>query len=809
MKTRIIFSVLAIVMSALQPYAQSQKRQVRAVRIEQAPQIDGKLDESLWSGVPEAGDFVQINPYNGAPAWQKSAVKFVYDNDALYVGAMLYDTAPDSILTYLSKRDEHHISDYFGIFIDTYNDALVSYGFLVTAAGVQIDMEMTDYEQDANWEAVWESAVYVGTEGWSVEMRIPYSALRFSQKEEQVWGLNTRRNIQRHRQNTSWSYIDNKIQNISKQSGELIGISNIKPPLRLSLTPYISAYIEKDAANKSYSYSVKGGMDLKYGISESFTLDMMLIPDFGQVQSDDEVLNLTPFETYYDERRSFFMEGVELFGKADIFYSRRIGGKPIYYDDVSEKLNTNEKIVQNPIDGQLINATKISGKTQNGLSIGFQNAMALRRNAVVKDTITGTDRQILTNPFCNYNLIVVDKSLPNNSYIGLINTNVFRPEVDYMANVSGTEFKFANKSGSYALNGIGTISQIFDAESDDRFGHSYNISIEKTKGNFRFELLHRVESDTYDPNDMGFLMANNEFTNNLELAYNIYEPFNKVLHLYNTLTIYHSMLYEPRKFFSTSLSYRIQTTFTNQLFAMYQISYYPVRTHDYFEPRVANRKYIDPQNLDMYVFMSSDYRKTFAFDFEGSIWQGTGTDEAGYYCEIEPRVRIADRMYIEYGLGYDYSLKAGYVDNSVDSIYFGKRDRTTLTNAVEASYIFSDKASLNLRVRHYWSRVFYTGFYLLNNDGELDRCDNYYKNQDMNYNAFTVDLVYTWDFAPGSKISVVWKNAINTNETDISNRYFTNLTNTFSAPQLNSFSIRLFYYLDYNYLKNRMLHKTR
>jgi Domain of unknown function (DUF1083). len=418
--------------------AQDSIKTIRVVRIDNPPLIDGKLNDDAWKNVPVAKDFVQFYPNNGAPAWQKSEVKFLYDNTALYIGAMLYDSAPDSILTGLSERDNINNADYMGIYFDPLGTGMNGFGFFVTASGVQIDMKVDHYNEDGSWDAVWQSEVSITDSGWIAEIKIPFTALRFPKTDVQKWKVNVWRNIMRHRQNTNWVFIDRKKDGLLNQSGAMIGVENIKPPLRLSLMPYLSGYVEKNPDHKKWGSSFNGGMDLKYGINESFTLDMTMIPDFGQVQSDDKVLNLTPYETYYGEKRPFFTEGTELFNKLGLFYSRRIGGIPYKHDSVSDNLKTRDSIISNPLTTRMINATKLSGRTKNGLGIGLFNAITGNTYATIADS-NGVERKFETQPFTNYNLVVLDQELKNNSYINLTNTNTWMEQDGYMANVTGSE----------------------------------------------------------------------------------------------------------------------------------------------------------------------------------------------------------------------------------------------------------------------------------------------------------------------------------------------------------------------------------
>jgi hypothetical protein len=214
-------------------------------------------------------------------------------------------------------------------------------------------------------------------------------------------------------------------------------------------------------------------MDMKLGINESFTLDMILIPDFGQVQSDDRVVNLSPYEQYYDEKRAFFMEGTELFSKGDIFYSRRIGSSPINYSAAEDSLRTGEVVRDNPSEPQLINATKLSGKTSAGLGVGVINAMTAKTTATLRDTITGETRTTETGPFTNYNMMVVDKALNKNSYVSFANTNVYRGSDYYTANVSAIDFKLTDTTNTWSVSGIGAVSQKYKPDIENTFGHRY------------------------------------------------------------------------------------------------------------------------------------------------------------------------------------------------------------------------------------------------------------------------------------------------------------------------------------------------
>ncbi len=802
----ISLSVISFKVKALN----NEKRSLEVAKVFESPKIDGILDESVWSKAAIAKDFIQFEPYNGDKPSLPTEVKVVYDDQAIYFGAIMYDNNPDSMIKDLGVRDEftRMNSDLFTVLISTFNDGVNAVEFMVSASGVQSDGKHNGNHSDSNWDGVWESSVKITEYGWVAEIKIPYSALRFSKEDNQDWGIHFFRQIRRLREWSSWNFVDINTRGFINQMGEITGINNIKPPLRLSVTPYISAYLENDADGNKWNNDFNAGMDLKWGINQSFTLDMILIPDFGQVQSDDEILNLSPFEVRYDEKRAFFTEGTELFNKGEIFYSRRIGGTPKGSDDVYDNLKTDEDLIRNPAETKLINATKISGRTSDGLGIGFINAMTGAVDAEIEDTITNEKRIYRTQGFTNYNMLVLDQTLKNNSYVSFVNTNVLHAEENYTANVTGGEFKLMNKENSYQLYGRGGVSQIYSDSTE--LGHTYAIQLAKTKGNFLFELTHITESDTYDPNDMGYIQQNNESTWDLELSYNKKEPFWKVLNWHNEVSIRQTSLYKPRKYSDLEINFVTNTTFAkNYLHTGLYFETKPFKRYDYFESRVDGWRYNRHKMGFVNFWMSTDYRKRIALDFRTGGWKAYDYDQYGYQYAIGPRIRFNDKWLLTYIFSVNTAFNTyGYIEDYTDAsgntiINFGERDQQTLTNTLNTNYIFNNKSSLSLRVRHYWSRVEYTDFHRLQENGELSNSigyDTYGEDQNYNYNAFTIDMKYLWRFAPGSEMAIVWKNAIYTSEANIINDFFDNLNNTFESSQINSISLKLLYYLDYHYL---------
>jgi hypothetical protein len=790
------------------------KRQLQATRITESIKLDGALDEAVWQQAPIATDFIQNRPNPGPHEKHPTEVRILYDDANLYIGAIMHDVHPDSIMRELTPRDEFGNTDFIGIFLDTYQDKLNGYGFFVTTGGVQMDCRYSPAGgEDFNWNAVWDSRTALKGTDWVAEMRIPYSAIRFSKTAEQLWGLNFMRQRKRDNQAFFWNEVRPAVDGFVNQWGTLQGIQGIEPPLRLSLTPYVSSYVNHNPLNEEgtrrTTTSFNGGADIKWGINESFTLDATLVPDFGQVQSDNQVLNLSPFEVQFNENRQFFTEGTELFNKGNLFYSRRVGATPVGFYDVA--VGDDEKLVRNPQETRLLNATKVSGRTSKGLGVGIFNALSNDVYATVRNKETGAERDILTQPFSNYSIAVLDQSLKNNSYVSLINTNVTRAGNTYDANVTGGLFRFANKKNSYALDGQLVYSRRrgngFNSEQqiDDQNGYKYKVGFGKISGAFTWGVNHGIESDHYNPNDLGILFGNNNISQSLYANYNKYKPFWKVNNLYNWFNVSHSLLYRPTRYQDVSIAGGTQTTFTKSFITLgLDASIDPAR-NDFYEPRTfpLGTYYVRvPGRAGISGYFSTDYRKKLAWDLSAGTRQYAEDERllrprrTSYSFSLSPRYRVNNKLNFRYSLDWEQNQnQIGYVnggmrrDEPLDQefmgqVILGRRNVVTVSSVLQTAYTFSNRMSFTFRARHYTSNVRYQDFA---------------RNRNNTYNAFNIDAVYSWWFAPGSQVNIVWKNAGYTDlqANEATPLYFNNLSNTINTPHNNSVSIKVLYYLDY------------
>jgi LysM repeat protein len=796
-------------------------REYQAVKMEGNIVIDGIPDEPAWKLAMVADSFFQRDPVEGAPITQKTEVRLLYSNSAIYISAIMHDTHADSILHQLGNRDEADQlnTDLFKFGLDPYNNRQSGYVFEVSASGVQAE----SFNDDLSFDAVWQSAATCIADGWMVEMKIPYSAIRFPAVEEQVWAVQFARLIRRNREYDQWALTPKNQQNPILNWGTMHGIKNINPPLRLSLTPYVSFYGENapvtdENGNTTYekSYSYSGGADLKWGINESFTVDLTLLPDFSQVQSDNKVKNLSAYETFYDEKRPFFKEGTELFTKGDLLYTRRIGREPVGFNSVADNLNPGETIKENPDKAKLLNAAKLSGRTQSGLGIGLLNAVTDNTYAVVRST-DGKTRKILTEPFSNYNLIILDQQLKNNCGVTLVNTNVTREGSERDANVTLAGGKFENAKHQYRIQGSYSESHIYewqDSESgvsskQNIRGQKYFGNIDKISGVSQYGVSYNVLDNKYDKNDFGYLSSKDYTEASAYYTFYKFNPFWKYFKQGN-ITFYGN---RRGRYSNNNQLSALQTgmnfflLFNSNWSFYYELNVNPVGGKDWDEPRIAGKYFNKPKSHSGYLYMSTNYNKPLAFDFGASYysvpeWHYLNT---GYF--IIPMIRLSDKFNITINSSVYFDkddIGFSYMNDGGDTSYFGQRDVVTVTNSFTSRYIFKNDMSLSFTARHYWSKGNYASFSRLGNNGDLtpvdvaqDAIDDY----DFNSNYFTVDVVYNWQFAPGSSFLVTYKNQIYADTQEDIPHYFTNLKNTFSDPQNNSISLKVLYYLDYQYFK--------
>ena len=418
--------------------ADASRPTLRAVRVTIAPVIDGRLSDEVWSHAPVADHFRQRDPNEGQPATERTEIRVVYDDDALYVAARLYDTDPARISRRLTARDEHPDADCVTIFLDPRHDHRTGVTFTVTAAGSQYDSVLSnDTFQDESWNAVWASAVSHDAQGWSAELRIPFSQLRFNAVEPQTWGINVSRFIRRKNESAWLEFWPKNDNGLASRMMHLTGLDGVRPRRRLELAPYTAArqeFVEADDGdpfNDGSRLFGSIGVDVKASVPGGLVLDATINPDFGQAEVDPAVVNLTAYETFFQEKRRFFIEGAEIFNNygyggsnnffgfntstPSLFYSRRIGRAP--------SVSADGDFVDTPRATTILGAAKLTGKTSNGWSIGIVEAVTARERA---RHLTGSVRdRTLVEPATNYFVARVQREFARGG-VGFLSTSVLR-----------------------------------------------------------------------------------------------------------------------------------------------------------------------------------------------------------------------------------------------------------------------------------------------------------------------------------------------------------------------------------------------
>ncbi len=538
------------------PNTGSAVRTLQTFRLDSASVIiDGVLDEAVWRQAEVAVGFTQIRPAPGAPATERTEARLLYAAAALYVAARLYDAAPDSIAGSLFRRDGNEYSDWFYVMIDSYFDRRTGFSFAVNPRGVRKDfLIFDDQEEDLNWDPVWRAAARIDDEGWTVEMRIPFSQLRFSEAAgPQPWGLNFQRRIARRGEVAFWSPVPADLSRYVSAFGTLHGLANLSRPVRLEAQPYVVSRLtrapEGAPGNPFYDANdlfANVGADFKYGLTPDLTLTGTLNPDFGQVEVDPAVVNLSAFETFFPEKRPFFVEGSEIFsfgntrtfnnfGFVQYFYSRRIGRSP-------QRSLGGFRYVDAPEATTILSAAKVSGKA-GGWSVGVLDALTPVEKAryVTADGAEGSEP---VEPLTNYLVGRLKRDFGGGrSVVGGLFTAVnrrlsepaFEPLLHRAAYVGGLDFSHSWAERRWTLSGFASGSLVqgeptallrtqrasaryyqrpdadylsVDSSRTSLSGYAAEVSLAKTGGaHWRGSLTYKELSPGLETNDLGFMSA--------------------------------------------------------------------------------------------------------------------------------------------------------------------------------------------------------------------------------------------------------------------------------------------------------------
>jgi len=771
------------------------------------PKIDAVLDDQVWQEAEKATDFVQFRPAMGVAEIpeERTVVQVTYDDNAVYFAAYIYDK-PENIMKQFTTRDNFGQADFFLISINPNNDGQNDTEFLVFSSGTQGDALVTsDGNEDWGWNAVWDSAVKIVDDGWIVEMKIPYSALRFSNQKVQTWGINFHRRHMRDNRQYTWNPLDlSSGKKIGLMHGEIRGIEDITPPTRLAFFPFASAITRSYDGETDSDFSL--GMDVKYGITENFTLDATLIPDFSQAAFDNVQLNLGPFEQEFSEQRQFFKEGVDLFNKGDLFYSRRIGNSPTGYPNLA----ANEEVTDYPSQVKTLNAVKVSGRTKKSLGIGFFNAITEKTYATIENIDTNETREEVVEPLSNYNVLVVDKQFNGNSSISLVNTNVTRSGHFRDANVTAALFDITDKNNKYNYEGEFKMSHL-NLVDGNQTGFSGQVGFNKVSGNYRFGVDYSVADKKYDINDMGIQFRNNFSNFSSYFNYRTFEPkgiFNRIQ--INTWFNYRR-LFKPSTYTGKNVGFNINGQTKKLMNFGFNSNWNIGKQYDYWEPRTEGRFSTFKNNVNANFWLGSNQAKRFSI----SGYNGMATlfdpdrDVFVHWIGLDPRIRFTDKFSLSYSFNYERgSGGRGFVANKSGEVIYGQRRQKTITNSISGVYNFNSFHGLSLTFRNYWSTVDYDyDLYTVLEDGSMDNStgnnlDNLGYDPNINFGTWNLDFRYSWQFAPGSQLTALYRNSLFNFDNMSREGYFNSLGTLLDQPSEHIFSLRLVYYIDYNNIKN-------
>jgi hypothetical protein len=457
------------------PHAGRATPTATAVRAAAAIHVDGHLDEAAWAAATPVTEFTQYDPDEGKPASEATEARILYDDEALYVGVRLHDRG--HVNARLGRRDmDLSDADWFGVQIDSYHDHLTGFGFDVNPSGVRRDESKTDRGDDNSWDAVWESATSVDSGGWTAEVRIPFSQLRFNPRNT-TWGLLLERIIGRRNEYAASAFTPKNERGGIARWGHLTGLRGIRTARRLELLPYTVAraeYVDPrgNPFRTDHEYGTRFGADVKYRVTSNLTLDATVNPDFGQVELDPAVVNLTQFETVFEERRPFFVEGRDIFNfnsgsngvipsGGSLFYSRRVGG-------LTSGALPPTSAADLPLQTRILGAAKLTGQTGHGWSIGVMDALTGRERARFVDD-GGVERSLVSEPLTNFFVGRLKRDLRGGrTYVGAMVTAVNRdlgtPELRAALSgagySAGADFKHEFASRRWRVTGFGSVSNV-------------------------------------------------------------------------------------------------------------------------------------------------------------------------------------------------------------------------------------------------------------------------------------------------------------------------------------------------------------
>jgi len=758
-------------------YSQTiEKKTYQTVFTKIAPEIDGHMNDSCWNSVEWKGDFIQIQPSENKPPSQQTSFKILFDDNNLYVFIRAFDTEPEKISRRISRRDNFD-GDMVSIQIDSYYDQQTAFSFTATAAGAKGDEAITQNGNnwDESWNPIWYLKTSIDDKGWCAEMRIPLSQLRFGNKEEHVWGIQVIRQIFRLEERSMWQYIPKGSPGFVHLFGELHGINGIKPKRKIELMPYAVARTERFEKETSNPFldgkksAISAGLDGKAAITNDLTLDFTINPDFGQVEADPSEVNLTAFESYFSERRPFFVEGKNIYQfqpsnsivihnmyADNLFYSRRIGRYPHNYPSLSDG-----EYADLPESTTILGAMKLSGKTKNGLSIGVLESVTANENAVIDKA--GIRRKESVEPLTNYFVARLQKDFNKGEtvlggIVTAVNRDITNPALNYLptaAYTGGIDFRHSWKERTWYVTGNaefsyvkGTEEAILNAQQSSaryfqRPDASY-VSVDSSrtslagyggtvkfgrssKKRLQFETSLTVRSPGLEFNDIGYMRYSDVIHHGSWVAYYIRDPFS-IFNNFHLNTNYWMYLNFSGKLLSTF----VNTNFNSQFKNRWRLNGNFTRSGQNISTSLlrGGPAFTMPGGLDMNLNISTDQSKKISFNIGN--YQGIG-DLKSYRNQefwMGLNIRPMNALSITFEPGYGITNNAlQYVSTAkignTPRYIFAQIDQKTASFTFRLNYTFTPELSLEYYGQPFISAGKYTNFKRTTNPGAVKFNDRF------------------------------------------------------------------------------------
>ena len=766
--------LLAAVLPVQPAKGGASSKTLTAVRTLVPPVPDGIPDEPQWLEAPPATDFTQFDPDEGAAPTESTMVRILYDDNALYLAVRCFDHDPAGIIPQLTRRDRTVEADRFTVQIDSYHDHQTAFVFSTNISGVQSDgvLSQDGIVYDIQWDAVWEVRTRLGNEGWSAEFVIPFHALRFAGPEagEQIWGINFRRYISRKRETLEWVMVPRTERAAVSLWGQLEGIHNIRPPLHLAVVPYVSGRSSfetvTDGRPASSDQEVTAGLDLKYGLTRGFTLDATINPDFGQVEVDQAVLNLTVFETLFPEKRPFFTESSQIFSfgpavdntSLPLFFSRRIGKRPSGSPFILPP--PGGSITDNPQSTTILGAAKLSGRTLSGFSLGALVAATDEEEAEIRLS-DGSLMRVRTEPQGIYQILRLKQEIAPTSWIGGILTGVARENM-LPAYSAGVDWNLRLDNGRYAVDGY--LAGAAGSAGDGKPGMAGRLLFSRISSEHWFyTAAYDAFGKDFRSNDVGFFAQPHDHGGYAQLLYRenfAARPLRRYFVAINpelrwnwdgirtVAALNSSITAELANFWALTMAYAVG---------------FPA--HDDAERGLIGI-YRRPLAQDLRVSVQTDERSSVS----GSLTAGYLFDargKAGMFSLVQLKLRPASWLDLTPSVYYQTVRQewAGVLSGGGIATYpedgrlyslFGDRDIDELDLSLRGTLTFTTTLSMQAYGQVLLARGNYTGYGLLAGDTYFLLPSTPPPPYDFNFAMLNANLLLRWEYMPGSTLYLVW-----------------------------------------------------